>query len=343
MKRTVLAAVVLLAMAAVAWAPPASAKSSSVAAAPEPAVIKQVGVAQIEVGMRVKIELTAGRPIVGTVAVVRPTEVSIDMSAEEGGFSGQFTFKKKDIAAVYEVQKQTPDEVRAIQDSQKRKTARIRIEQTTRVEKTRAEKRTGEKTEKTVQTAEQKLAQTEEVEKMRRLVAEFPPGEGWGEEKLRQVRENWILRGLMPSEREARFANVYEDWRRARDAVAAIDEQRRAEEGKTLLLRFPPDKGWGRDRLADILKKEAAGQPVTEEEQRFKEGYETWAAALAGSQPPAPAPPETPKVLEFEKSKPPEEKPAAPPAEATNPEDKDKKKEAAPEEKPAPETPPAEK
>lgn len=49
----------------------------------------------------------------------------------------------------------------------------------------------------------------------RALLAEFPPTQGWGLEKLRSLEMRKTTIGVYPNEREKRFIDNYQDWSRA--------------------------------------------------------------------------------------------------------------------------------
>ena len=60
-----------------------------------------------------------------------------------------------------------------------------------------------------------------------KLLQEFPPEEGWGEERARQIEVRKITLGVYPDERSKRFLDVYPEWTRA---LKTRDEQKKARE-----------------------------------------------------------------------------------------------------------------
>jgi len=314
-------------------------KSSTAAKVSEPETVGKIKLENVTPGMRVRLQLSYGRPFVGTVLRVTETMVDLDLSAEASGLPGKVRFRKSDITEVTELKKQTDEEKREVLDQRQKSISRIKIEEQARFEERQAEEKKGEETEETAQEDLRKAldvtVSAQQEEQMRALLTEFPPTE-WGEEKFREIRENWILRDLRPTDKEARFLTVFKDWKEARDTVAILDARNEEKEGEKLLLKFPPSEGWGQARLSAILEKEAKGEPVTENETEFKKSYEAWSQAVvrrAARQ----APPET--TPEGEEEKPVEENP---PVEQEKPAEKPPAETAPVEGKPAPPEKPAE-
>jgi hypothetical protein len=324
-------------------------KSPAPARLGEPEVVGKIPLADVAPGMRVRLQLAAGRPFVGTVLKVSDTMLELGLSTEASGLPGKVRFRKSDITAVTELKKQSDEEKRLVIEQRQKSVAQIRIEAASRLEKRRAEETTEEAGEKTAQEEYRKALDVavskQKEDEMRALLAEFPPPD-WGEGKFREIRENWILRDLRPTEKEVRFLSVFKDWKEARDTVAILDAKEQEKEGEKLLLKFPPSEGWGQATLAAIAQKEAAGEPVTEKETEFKKSYEAWSQAVLRRAEAKPAagtaaqgeeekPPATPEPVE--PAKPAEEKPAAtPPAEEKAPAEDKPAVEKAPVEEKAP-------
>jgi hypothetical protein len=53
------------------------------------------------------------------------------------------------------------------------------------------------------------------------LLAEFPPTEGWSEQKLLDLRRRMVVVGAFPSAKEKRFMDNFADWKKAYDAQTA--------------------------------------------------------------------------------------------------------------------------
>lgn len=287
MKRVLLSVLVIACVASVASvifaAPPARRKSSRTAKIPEPEVLRDIRVDDIKPGMRVRLQLHYGKPLVGTVLRVTGTRLRLDLSGEATGLPGKFRFRKSDVALAYELKKQTDEEKQQVLERRKEKVSRIRIKMEERLEKRKAGEKQAEQEEAAEETTKKALdviVKKEEEAEMRVLLKEFPADE-WGEEKLREIRETWILRDLAPNAKESRFVTVFKEWENARDTVAVLDARKRREEGGKLLLRFPPSEGWGQERLAKIIRKETKGEAVAGEEAEFRKSYEAWSEALS--------------------------------------------------------------
>lgn len=324
MKRVLLVVTILAAACALASAASTSPKASKSTRLHEPETIRSIALDAVTRGMRVRLQLTYGRPIVGTVSLVTETMLGIDLTAEDGGLPGKLRFHKTDIMVVWELKPQTEEEKEIVLNRRREKVARIKAEVTERVEK----EKTAEAAEEARETSEKEslvkaldvVVQKEDEDKMRALLAEYPPDQ-WGEETFREVRENWILRDLQPTPKQSRFLEIFDEWKAARDTIAVLDARLKEKAGEQLLLKFPPSEGWGKTRLDAINAKEAAGTPLTDEETEFKKSFADWGAAVARRAAEVTAPPaETPE------EKPAEPAPAETPAEPA----------PAPEVKPAP-------
>lgn len=285
-------------------APPGRGRSSGPKTLPEPEVVGLVQVADVKPGMRVRIRLTRGKPLTGTVTRVTDSVIQVDLSAEATGLPGKFRFRKSEVAEVLEVKPQTDEEKELIVEQRKQKISRIKVEVAERREKQKAAR---EKEGADEQTAREDLRKAldvvvaaEDEARMRALLEEFPPEE-WGEDKFREIRETWILRDLAPNEKESRFVTLFREWQRARDTIAVLDARKQAEDGERLLLTFPPSEGWGLARLEKILQKEVNGETLSEEEVEFRNSWEAWSQALirrAAEQRPEAAPGEEQPVQE---------------------------------------------
>jgi len=53
------------------------------------------------------------------------------------------------------------------------------------------------------------------------LLTEFPPSEGWGEDKVKQIQQRKIAVGAYPNAKEKRFLEVYEEWKQQAAAAKA--------------------------------------------------------------------------------------------------------------------------
>ena len=53
-----------------------------------------------------------------------------------------------------------------------------------------------------------------EAKRLLALVEEFPPKEGWGEEKINQINVRRLTIKVFPNEKERRFIEVFEDWKK---------------------------------------------------------------------------------------------------------------------------------
>lgn len=65
-----------------------------------------------------------------------------------------------------------------------------------------------------------------EKERLNKLLAEFPPDQGWGPEKIEEIRQRAIIIGVAPDEKSKRFIEIFADWQKAK---AMADQAKSAE------------------------------------------------------------------------------------------------------------------
>ncbi|HUW57392.1 MAG TPA: hypothetical protein VMZ92_12215 [Planctomycetota bacterium] len=328
MKRLLLVVMVVLGLSLSASGAPLGRRPAGPVKVSPPEVLREIKPAELTVGMRVRVQCHRGRALVGTVSRITDEMVQLDLSAEETGLPGRLKLRTADLSQLYELKKQTDEEKEAVLEAHRQRILAIKASVQERLEKRQAEEteaaESAEAAEEDLRKALDVVVAGDEEERMRALVDEFPPDK-WGEAKLREIRENWILQDLPPNAKESRFVSVFEEWKEARDVVAALDARKEEARGRTLLVRFPPSEGWGEDRLAGIIEKQAKGEAVSEEEAEFKTSYEVWSKALRGraaeieAQPPAEETPPVETAEPVETGKPAEE---TPPAETAKPAEK---------------------
>jgi hypothetical protein len=287
MKRLLFIACIASAFAAAILASPAAnAQAQPVHATklPPPEILGTLKVDDIKPGLRVKLQLAGGGPLMGTVTQVTDTMITLDLSTEQSGLPGKFHFRKSEIASAWNVKPLTREEKDQVVAQREAVVSKLKVEVSDKVAKEKSQKKVAEEKAKAYENEYRKaldiVVSQEEEDRMRALLAEFPPGE-WGEDRFRKVRETWVLYKLPPTPQESRFVNIYSDWKEAKDTIAILDARNEEQQGSLLLLKFPPSQGWGKDRLAQIAKREAANARLTDDEKEFRDSYDDWAKAVA--------------------------------------------------------------
>jgi hypothetical protein len=258
-------------------------KSTRLAEAAEPKVLREVDLSEVEPPVRVKLQLRHGRPMIGRLIRVDAAHVTLDTQAEPDEMPGKFRFRRADVVTVWELSPLTEAERQAAREARQQRIKVIRAERAEERSKRAAEAEARETAERSRQEdykqALDQVVSEEQEARMRALLEEFPPP-AWNEARYNEIRDNWRLRDLPPNKDEARFVSIYAEWRRARDTIRILDAKKNAERGDQLLLRFPTAEGWGADRLERIKAKQAAGEALTVDEADFLENYRLWLAAV---------------------------------------------------------------
>jgi hypothetical protein len=185
--------------------------------------------------------------------------------------------------------------------------------------------------------AEERAAEEKQIADYRALLAEFPPDQGWGPERLAEIRYRYLMRatgalgrpiGLALTYQEQRFLQIFDQWSEAKTKVELYD-QRQKQEQEALLTLFPPEEGWDAAKKQQLEEKQKSGEQLTKLEAQFLKDYDAWQKAVAArpagkpaaAQAPAPvAPPAAPTPPAPSPATPPAASPAAPAPEAGAPE-----------------------
>ncbi|MFQ5503397.1 MAG: hypothetical protein ACE5F1_01210 [Planctomycetota bacterium] len=72
----------------------------------------------------------------------------------------------------------------------------------------------GDKLEELTKKLEEETREKEVEDNLLKLVKEFPPEEGWGDEKLKEIHLRRISIGAFPDKKSRRFVEVYQEWKK---------------------------------------------------------------------------------------------------------------------------------
>jgi hypothetical protein len=271
--------------------------------------------------------MKTGQEFEGDVAELRPASIRLDFTFSRQKMTGVVTFPRTDVAGARKFPALTKQEKTDILEKRRQGLLEARQAWTATVGAQVAASA------KPVQpTAEQKAAteQTDEEKQMadyRALLAEFPPDQGWGPERLAEIRHRHFIIGLTPTYQERRFWQLFDQWSEAKTKVELYD-QRQKQEQETLLTLFPPEEGWNATKKQQLEEKQKSGEQLTKLEAQFLTSYDAWQKAVAAKPaagqaptpiapaagaptPPAPTPPTEPAPTP---PTPPVPAPATPPA-----------------------------
>ena len=242
-----------------------------------------IAASQIQAGDRLLIVLRNGSTFRGTVVETGADRISLDMSKEEGGVNATIDLLFTDIASARRMRPTSREAAaraealrnKELEDSQ---AMADKVEKQHRAEAEARAKQEEKAREKQERERQQEIERTAELTE-RALVAQFPPNQGWGPERRKLIEYRFLNMHLNPTEEEQRFLDLYDQWYAAAQKVQALDAKRKQETRQEKLLeRFPPDKGWGSDRRAELLAREADGKAISAEERDFLENFDEWLA-----------------------------------------------------------------
>ena len=99
-----------------------------------------------------------------------------------------------------------------------------------RAQSGQAEGKAGAEGEEVAETLEERHAREVGEAKLLALLEEFPPDDGWGEQRLHEIQMRKITIGAYPDKQSQRFIDIFGDWQRAVKLQAAKDAEAEAEE-----------------------------------------------------------------------------------------------------------------
>jgi len=302
---------VLLLMAAV-WAQEAS---TPVPPAPEPAApaepekategeggdeeeteIVEVAVRDLKKGDHAMLLLRNGQSFEGHVFSVGQLSVTIDFTLSRQDVAGKVTFP----VAVVLVAKRLPP----LSAEERAKRLELRRQRVRQARDRWAKAVPGallaapEEEELTPEQMDEIRREEErrQVEEYSILLREFPPEQGWGPERLAQIRYRHFIIGLPVSYPEWRFWQVFDQWSEA-NTIVELYERQQEQEQRALLTMFPPTEGWGPAVKKQLEEKQASGEQLSQLEARFLKDYSRWQEAVEagkGQEAPPAAPPAAP-------------------------------------------------
>lgn len=194
--------------------------------------------------VRVRVKLRNGERLNGIVKngrfVERPSgglEFSrAEMTQKDAGLrlwyynnaDGYMFLPYKWIKTYKVLQRLTDVEIKVIRDEIKDKERSAKEQAFKRLEKLKdkaaAMKEEGAATEKLDALANslaKKKAEEAENARLLALVEEYPPAEGWGEDRINQINVRRLTINVFPNAKERRFIDIFEDWKKGRDIWVA--------------------------------------------------------------------------------------------------------------------------
>jgi len=219
-------------------------------------------------GMRVKLRLKNGAVFFGRIARIDDRMISLEPLTAEGKPVGLLGIEMTDVHSIERLSGKSLESLLA--EVQPRKSAK---ETPPKVEAKEPEK---------VEKGPRRLTPEERV--LLRLVDEFPPEQGWGEKRIKEIDRRWVMMDLRPTDREKRFKKLFPQWRRAVALKKKLESEKAAEQKaaesrreklENLLEEFPPDQGWSEKRYNELYEKlSKAMSDFSSDEIRFMEIYE---------------------------------------------------------------------
>jgi len=246
----------------------------------EAPVAQVVALTELVKGDHVNLLVKTGQNFEGHVVAVGPTTIVLDFSFSLQRVTGVVTFPRDGIAVVMKLPKLSKEEREARLERRRQRALKAR-EQWTMVASTEL-KGKPQVLELTPEQKEERRRAEEErqVEQYRALLREFPPEQGWGPQRLAQIRHRHFILGMPVTYPEWRFWQIFDEWSEAQ-TIVELYEQRQKQEQQMLVTLFPPAEGWGPAVKQQLEEQQASGKELTKLEAQFLKDYQRWQAAVA--------------------------------------------------------------
>ena len=209
------------------------------------------------------------RPVAvkGLVERVKIDRILVDLSVSEEGLVGTATIKRGEIEGLWRLPSPTPSEIARYQEKAVEESSAARRG----LEEYRGKVREEEGTPEEEEAGAPALAALGLTPEQIRLLTDFPPEQGWSLAKFNDIRRNWIIYDLPPTEKERLFLDVFPLWDDAYKALLQAGEglaPPSSEEplpGEKYLSPPPPERGTERGKVTTEAKEEVeVGEEVKE-------------------------------------------------------------------------------
>ncbi len=162
---------------------------------------RELPAAKLEVGKPVEVSMKSGWTVSGKLLKIATDSVTLDVSAGAAAFAGRLTLASDSVISIRPIEKVTI------------------YEPTTPAPRPSVPKMRTPTPSPTPPAAEAS-PESERAE----LLKKFPPEDGWGKEKLENIKWRRVILGLFPAPEEEEFIEVFEDWEKAWEAEQKAKE-----------------------------------------------------------------------------------------------------------------------
>jgi hypothetical protein len=272
-----------------AVAPPAEGTSAGPA---KPETSEPVALESLAKGDRVLLLMKNGQQFEGHLAELTPASLTLDFTFSRQKMTGLVTFPRQEVAGARRLSALTKEEREVILEKRRQGLLQAQAVWTETVGPTAAAPAKPAEPTAEQKAAEERAAEEKQIADYRALLAEFPPDQGWGPERLAEIRYRYLMRatgalgrpiGLALTYQEQRFLQIFDQWSEAKTKVELYD-QRQKQERETLLTLFPPEEGWSAAKRQQLEEKQKSAGQLTKLEAQFLKDYDSWQKAVAAKQ-----------------------------------------------------------
>lgn len=196
-----------------------------------PLLLAQEKKEEVRHGDRVTVILNSDEAFTGILIRLDSAAILLDTTYETGGYTSSVGFQLQNIKKIVKEAPRTLEEIKRITGEKLRENARLKSElaqvkeaeaQEERAAAARAkqEKDEADKAAKETEGA-QKKQKDDDLLKGIDLLKDYPASEGWGQEKLDKLKDQFNTTGVALTEKEKMFLENFDQWKSAKEALEA--------------------------------------------------------------------------------------------------------------------------
>lgn len=228
--------------------------------------------AGLRVGDRIEVSLKNEGRFKGIVKRLTPSEVGIDISLEYVRMNGVLTLSTAEILAVKKLAEMSREEKERITAEKAGYIERAEAEHKKREEEKKkmddddferaAKLLEGEETPKKDDKVSQAVEKAKRYAQGLELLQKFPPKDGWGQEKLDDLKARFVRIKVPLTESEREFVNNYDLWKESKESL-----EKEVKESLTP-KKTESEKESPEEKKAPAEKEESPAVPPTPEENK---------------------------------------------------------------------------
>ena len=163
-------------------------------------------------GSRIMVILKNGSIFKGLLSQKTPQKIKLDLSYEKRGINGRVGLYLNQIASIKRLPHLSPLEEKAARLARQKELEDMRERMAKRKALTAKRREEQKKAQEAAFAREVEERRQREEDALLGLLAEFPPEEGWGADRIERINDNILLYDVFPSPKEQEFMQKFPLW-----------------------------------------------------------------------------------------------------------------------------------